>query len=118
MRKIVLAAATAGVFYLSACGEAKKNEAPAPTPSTTEAPLGNTEKAMVDQAGDDVFFLVDIVNDGRSSAQREYADKKLVGLINKSNNLETVTKVFDQLHTGSGQAKLAALSAKARLSKK
>lgn len=118
MRKIVLACAVAGAaLAVTACSEEANPVGPAkPEPTAVAAEATAEEKAEIDALGSDLIKLAEAVNTS-SGAKRDYADTKLLGLLENTTDATLVDQVFEKLLPGTGYAKGKALSVKLKLKK-
>ncbi len=118
MRKIVLACAVAGAaLAVTACSEEANLVGPAkPEPAAVAAEATAEEKADIDKLGSDLIKLAEAVNTS-SGAKRDYADTKLLGLLENTTDAALVDQVFEKLLPGTSYAKGKALSVKLKLKK-
>lgn len=97
MNRIVLAAAVAGVFTLSACGKEAQKPVPQADPAKpAETPVSAADKAAVDALGTNIEKLADTYLSSTGPKQA-YAEKQLIAALKETGDAEAVATVAPRL---------------------
>lgn len=117
MNRIVLAAAVAGVFTLSACGKEAQKPVPQADPAKpAETPVSAADKAAVDAVGGDILKLTDVYT-ASTGPKQAYAEKQLIAALKETKDTEAVAAVVPRMPLMT-EVRMVAVGASLRLRNK